>query len=151
MFKSQYFKAYELVSKTVYDKYGEGSIKFINPKIVEFLHRLRVNLGKPIIVNTWKSGGGLSQRCLRENTCAIVKKKTSANSLYLSAHCFGNAVDLHVNGMNIQDVYNHVKNNYDLYSDLITRMEDISATGGNGFIHVDCMITESKSLTIFKP
>lgn len=90
-----YFDIRELVSKPVYDRYGENAWRFFDPRLLETLLVLREDiLGVPLVCNNWKSGGKLSQRGLRENTCQIVKDKTLSGQMYLSAHTLGMAVDL---------------------------------------------------------
>lgn len=151
MYKPKYFKGFELVSRDVYEKYGEESIKYLDPKILLFLDTLRNNLGKPIRVNNWKSGGSLSQRGLRENTSSIVRDRTKNNLVYLSAHVLGKGVDFDVSGMNINSVWKHILDNSDKYLKFITRLEDITATGPKGYIHADCIPTDKDTLHIFKP
>ena len=142
--KSKYFKIEELVSKQVYEKYKEKCWEFINPRIINFLNQLREDLGKPIIINNWKSGGEFQQRGLRTNKDPLVLNKTG---LYCSQHCFGNAVDFNVKGMETKEVYDYIIKNYSNYKDYITRMENINSAPT--WIHVDCANTDKNELTIF--
>ena len=89
--KSKYFKIEELVCRHVYEKFGDKAWMFIDDRLIETLNLLREKiLGVPMIINTWKDGGGYSQRGLRCNRCQIVREKTSP---YLSAHILGKGVD----------------------------------------------------------
>ncbi len=145
--KSKYFDIKELVSRKVYNKYGEKSWGFINPKIIQFLDTLREELGKPITVNDWMFKGELQQRGLRANKDPMVMSK---NDYYISQHCLGNAVDFNVKGMSADAVYNHIIDNYSsIYYRYITRIEDKKSTPT--WTHVDCSNTQSNGLVVFKP
>lgn len=70
-----YFNIKELVCKHVYNKFGEMAWTFFDPRLLETICVIREKLGKPITVNTWHSGGGLTQRGLRCNVCQLVAEK----------------------------------------------------------------------------
>lgn len=106
---TDYFSIKELVSKTVYDKYGDDAWRFFDPRILEVLLYIRETLDKPITINNWKSGGRFSQRGLRENISPIVYKRTKLKKLYLSAHTLGMAFDLDVKGMSAESVRKWLK------------------------------------------
>lgn len=142
--KSKYFKIQELVSKQVYEKYGEKCWEFINPKIIMFLDTLRNDLNKPIVVNNWLWKGSFQQRGLRANKDPLVLDK---KGLYCSQHCFGNAVDFDVQGMGTKEVYDYIIKNYSNYKDYITRIENINSAPT--WIHVDCANTDKDELIIF--
>lgn len=91
----KYFDIRELVSKDVYNKFGQNAWKVFDTRLLETLLFIREQLAVPIIVNNWKAGGQYSQRGFRENTAELVKSKTIAGRLYLSAHNIGCAVDFH--------------------------------------------------------
>lgn len=92
---SRYFKPYELVSKAVYERFGDKSWRFFDTELLETLLILRKHiLCVPLICNNWQSGGTFAQRGLRENTAPLVWSKTNAGTMYLSGHCLGKAVDL---------------------------------------------------------
>tara|TARA_R110000744_G_scaffold148351_1_gene261372 strand:- start:5053 stop:5529 length:477 start_codon:yes stop_codon:yes gene_type:complete len=99
-----YFSIKELVSKTIYKKYGESAWKFICPRLLHTLLVIRKEAGRPIIINNWHSGGKLSQRGLRSNLGSIFLSKFKKGRLYLSAHVMGRAVDFDVKGMTSSDV-----------------------------------------------
>ena len=100
----EYFCIEEFVSKTVFDKYGDKSWQFINPRLLHTMLVIRKELGKSITINNWKWGGKFSQRGLRENTSSIVMSKNRLGKTYLSAHVLGSAVDFDVKGMDAMDV-----------------------------------------------
>ena len=84
-----YFNIKELVCKHVYNKFGEMAWTFFDPRLLETICVIREKLGKPITVNTWHSGGSLTQRGLRCNVCQLVAEKTRLEKVYVSAHLQG--------------------------------------------------------------
>lgn len=129
--KSKYFKIQELVSRNVYEKYGEKSWEFIDCRLIKVLDSLREHFNKPIIINDWYFGGNLQQRGLRANYDEMVRNK---KDYYISQHCLGKAADLNVKGMTAQDVYEEILKNKDKFY-LISRIENIKDTPT--WIHVD--------------
>lgn len=109
MYKCKYFKAKELVSPAVYEIHGENSFKYFSKNILIFLDTLREDLGVPILVN--RPSVGITQRGLRTTVDNIVKDKVKKNSLYLSAHVLGRAVDFEVPRMDMKKVYERIINN----------------------------------------
>ena len=136
---SKYFKIQELVSKSVYDKYGDKCWEFINPKIITFLDRLRKDLDKPITVNNWVWGGTLEQRGLRTNLDELVKDKTEKGTLYISQHILGKAVDFNVKDLSSEEVYKEILKNKNKFY-LISRIENIDSTPN--WVHIDCANTD---------
>lgn len=129
--KSKYFKIQELVSRNVYEKYGEKSWEFIDYRLIKVLDSLREHFNKPIIINDWYFGGNLQQRGLRANYDEMVRNK---KDYYISQHCLGKAADLNVKGMTAQDVYEEILKNKDKFY-LISRIENIKDTPT--WVHVD--------------
>ena len=133
--KSKYFKIQELVSKKVYDKYGEQAWMFIDTKLIKVLDLLREHFNKPITINNWMWGGTLEQRGLRTNLDELVKKKTEKGTLYISQHILGKAADFNVKGLSSEEVYKEIlKNRGKFY--LISRIENIDSTPT--WVHIDC-------------
>lgn len=81
-----------------------------------------------MVVNTWATGGQYSQRGLRCNMCQLVKSK---NSIYLSAHCLGKAIDFHVPGMDAETVRNLIRTNIGQFEYPIRIEKDVN------WVHVD--------------
>lgn len=94
-YKYKYFKAYELVPKTVYEELGEDAFEWIDPKLMTALEYIRERLGT-VTINTWKQGGALQYRGLRT--------KESKHYSTKSQHCVGKAADFDVKGMTAQEV-----------------------------------------------
>lgn len=102
------FKVWEFVCPHVYERFGEAAWEYIDIRLLETVLFIRKGIGLPMTINTWKSGGTLSQRGLRCNLCDLVKNKKNA---YLSAHVFGQAVDFNINGMDAESVRQWLEKN----------------------------------------
>jgi len=148
VYKSKYFKAYELVSKIVYGKFGENSYQFFNKDILIDLDLIRETYSSPIIINNWFWNGKYQESGLRSNCDSIVKNKSC---LYLSAHCLGCGFDL-------KDKINLNQNNKKLYNHIIDliknkklktfkRLENIKKTPN--WVHIDAFQTYNNDLIIF--
>lgn len=105
----KFFCIQELVCRHTYQKFGQNSWQFLDTELLYTLLVIRKSIGKPITVNNWHTGGKLTQRGLRCNICQLVKDKTKANSIYLSAHCNGAGVDFDILGMTAEQVRIEIK------------------------------------------
>ena len=130
--KSPYFSVKELVCKHVYERYGEKAAMFLDDKLIETLNVIREQiLCAPMTVNNWHAGGNFTQRGLRCNICELVKNKTDAGRLYLSAHMLGKAVDCSVEGMTAEEARRLIIDKQELLPYPI-RLED-----GVSWLHID--------------
>jgi hypothetical protein len=50
---SKYFKIYELVSRAVFNKYGESAWQFLDQKAIDTLDWIRENIHRKMYVNDW--------------------------------------------------------------------------------------------------
>lgn len=128
---SDFFNIEELVCKDVYQHFKEKAWDFFDPRLLENLLFIRIGLDKPVWVNSWKVGGGYSERGFRCNLCKLVKEKTQKGLIYVSAHMEGMAVDFTVSGMSAEDVRTWIK----AHSELMPypcRIED-----GVNWVHLD--------------
>ena len=124
------FNIEELVCRHCYDKFDDNGWQFISTELLSTLYILRyVIFKKPITVNNWHKNGTFSQRGLRCNKCDLVKNK---KDIYLSAHCFGKALDFNVQGLSATEVYNTIKCNIHKFKYPI-RLEKNT----NGWTHID--------------
>lgn len=126
----QNFNIKELVCQHCYDKFKESAWQFLSTELLSTLHTLRyVIFNKPITINTWYKGGSFTQRGLRCNMCQLVKEK---ESVYISAHILGNAVDFNVEGMTSDEVNQVIRDNADKFEYPI-RLE----SNTSGWSHID--------------
>lgn len=146
----EYFSIQELVSKAVWERYGENAWRFLDPRLIHTLLVLRRDILRvPLVCNNWKSGGTLQQRGLRENTSDIVKSKTAKGQMYLSAHTTGQAVDLSSGRMSANDMREAIV----ILADLLpypVRIED--GESAPTWLHIDvaCPPSQEKKITFFK-
>lgn len=90
----KYFDLREVVSKQVYQRYGQQAWQFFDPRLLAVVVWLRKQMGIPLVCNNWANGGKFDERGFRANCDPIVKKKTMAGTLYCSAHTRGQGIDL---------------------------------------------------------
>ncbi len=134
-----YFSIKELVDEQVFNKFGNGAWRFLDPLTLECLFIIRHNLKKSITVNTWAWSGNLSQRGLRHNMSEMVKSKKTP---YLSAHMFGKAFDFNVKGMTACEVREWIVKNADLFPCQI-RLERNLNGEPISWVHIDTIQNES--------
>lgn len=131
-----YFSIKELVCKDVADKWGDVAWNFFDPRLLETILFIRGNLGKPMTINNWASGGTFSQRGLRCNLCDLVKDK---KTLYCSSHMRGQGVDFDVKGMSAEAARQWIINNAFRFPYPIRLEKDVN------WVHLDvCNNTTTK-------
>ena len=140
-----YFHIKELVCPHIYDKFGEYSWQFFDPRLLETLLVIREKIDKPIIVNNYARGGSFDERGYRCNICSIPKEKTRLEKLYMSAHCQGMAVDFNVDSMTTEEVHKWLKDNQILLPYPI-RVEENTVD----WIHIDTRSDGFRQITWFK-
>jgi len=144
MYKCKHFRLEELVSKIVFEKYGERAWSFFDPNLLKTLDDIREHFKKPIDINNWKWGGNFHQRGLRANCDDIVKKKTLNNQLYISEHILGRAFDFDVRGYEAEEVRREILKNNDKFP-YIRRIED-----NVSWVHIDGKPTGKYDIYLFK-
>ena len=141
----QYFDIRELVCRHTYNKHKENAWDFFDPRLLETMLWIRENIGRPIYVNNWDSNGQLTQRGLRCNLCSLVRSKTNAQSLYLTAHSQGMGVDFDVKGMTAEQVRQWIKANENKLPHPIRLEKDVT------WVHLDVRTDGSKGkIVMFK-
>lgn len=139
---SKHFKIQELVPPTIYNIWGERSIYFIDRRLVILADFMRDFFGAPITINNWHTGGTL-------RFCGYRPPDTKTGG-FLSQHKFGRAIDLDVQGMASQKVYETIiKNEKQFMIAGLTTMEDINSTPT--WNHLDIRWTENNFIQIVKP
>ena len=134
----KYFSIEELVDHVTFNEHGARAWKFLDTNTLHAILIVREGLNKSMTINNWKWNGRFSQRGLRTNICQIVRNKTAALRLYLSAHLFGKAFDFDVEGMSAEDVRTWIRKNEDLFPFKI-RLEWKFAKSGKtiNWVHLD--------------
>lgn len=126
----------EFIPKEIYSKYGSGSIKFLDWRVVNLAQAFRSLIGKPCIINNWWHGGSYNESGFR-----LPWTSTGAS---LSQHKFGRAIDIKVVG-----IYN-----YDAIRDIVRRnfqhLKRYGLTsievGTRTWLHMDCRRVDQKHL-----
>ena len=141
---AKYFDIRELVSKDVYNKFGQNAWQVFDEKLLATLLALRTEiLGVPLVCNNWKAGGSFTQRGFRENIAPLVWTKTNAGTLYVSAHTIGKGVDLTSPKMDAETMRQTIekKKNKLPYPVRIER--------GVSWLHIDVMTLNTEKTTYF--
>lgn len=136
------FNIKELVPKSVYDKYGEFSWRFLDKQAVIGLQLFREWWGVPVMVNNWHNGGRFHNRGFRMPNTTV--------GAFLSQHKFGRAWDLNVRGIPSDDVYDSILADEDYFFEIgITRMEKKKYT--KGWTHIDFALTTFDHIQLIRP
>lgn len=107
MYKSKYFKLYELLPKELYKNEEEGW-SFIDERLLITIDKIRELLGVPLTCNNWYWGGKRNYSCVRT--------KNSAEYRYGSYHSLRDdrkvmAIDVISTKMTAQEMRDKIKEN----------------------------------------
>ena len=134
----KYFALTEVVDAQTAKRDGEKAWGYFDLRLLEVLLWIRESLGIRIVINTKT----LQQRGLRTNICQIVKSKTLAGILYISAHMLGKAFDFSSPDMSAKDIRKWIREHINECPYPIRLEDDKSATT---WVHIDvCNITDKK-------
>lgn len=102
------FEAWELVDPFIYEKYGEDSLKFIDPRLRKWIEWFREAIDRQVFVNNYKRVPKpcriYKERGYRSNLSEIVREKNDKEELYLSAHTRFQAIDFDVEDMSAEEI-----------------------------------------------
>jgi hypothetical protein len=119
------FKIEELISKTMFNRYGEKCWMFFDSRLLWTIDKIREKYGS-VIINNWLWGGTFEQRGFRESNAIGAQN---------SQHKFGRAVDFHLKSMNCKEMRDLIKakpNNEEFQ--YITAIEDFE---NMNWVHID--------------
>ena len=135
----KYFDLREVVSKQVFDRYGQQAWQFFDPRLLAVVVWLRKGMNIPLVCNNWANGGKWQQRGFRSNMDGVVYDKTQAGKLYCTAHGRGQGIDLSSGKASAQQIRQWVRDNADTCPFPIRLEDDISAPT---WVHIDvCNLT----------
>lgn len=101
--------------------YPGGDFQKVDPKLVIAAQWIRDQLGKPVTINNYATGGQYKESGLRD-----INTKTGAKK---SAHKEGKAIDIKVKGMTAKEVYDWcLLKQMELYALGIREIEDNACT-----------------------
>jgi len=140
--KLGHFDIRELVPAPIWNRYGDSSIWFLDPRMIEFMQFVRARYNVPVLVNTWHTGGSLENRGFR-------LPNTSIGAKY-SQHKFGRAADFNVTGMTPDQVRADImKNQKDFIAAGLTTIE--AGEFAPTWVHADCRLTRMDTILVVKP
>ena len=149
------FNVTELVPPEVYNKWGDNSIWFINPKLIDCLELLKkittdfYQEDVKIIINNWDNGGNFKYSGFRPPNIDV-----EIGGATFSQHKLGNAADVKCYIKNrqipVNQILDLVLSNKTKFMNLgLTTIEDIKFT--KTWLHMDCRWTGKDDLLIVKP
>lgn len=142
---AMYFDIEELVCPHIHERLGEKAWMMFDVRLLETIDWIRQRLNKPIYVNSWDSGGKLSQRGLRCMNCSIVTDAYKAGKLYISAHQTGQALDFDVEGLIAEEVRQWLIKNQSKLPHAI-RLESVVS-----WVHIDLWNPGPQKVITFNP
>lgn len=153
---SKNFLVEEFVPQKIYEKYGDASLWFVDPKIVNIAQLIRDYFGKSMTINNWHNGGSFNYRGFRPDSFyyqwnADISAYTSKRKGKLSQHRMGRAIDFNISGMTADEVREEILKNEEMWIEAgVTTMED--AAYSKTWIHLDCRYRNNKkNIFIVKP
>lgn len=138
-YKCEHFEIFEIVppelmslpENYLWELFDEGLLKVID--------RLREDLGQPITINNWKSGGQFCQRGYRTNSSKVGAIK--------SAHKSGHACDLDVKGFTADKVRQYILDHRERYSE-VTELEMTLNGKPISWVHISTRPTGLKKIKL---
>ena len=123
-------------------KFGQNALWFIDHRIVTIAQELRTDLGVPITINNYETGGQYKSSGLRVQSAKIGAK--------YSQHKYGRAIDCKFKGISIQEAFDFLMHNQGKYFNLgLTTIENIEDTPT--WLHLDCRLTGLTEYKIVNP
>jgi len=139
---NDYFDVREFVPPQIWNKYGEKSIWFIDPKIIQIATLYREFFNVPIVINNWYIGGKFMYRGYRPPRVNIGSE--------FSQHKMGRAFDCHSPLITPQEMYKIILDNPTKFQEVgLTTLENIIFT--NTWLHSDCRPTNQDTILIVNP
>lgn len=129
-----YFGIKELVSKNIYEKYGDQAWIFFDPKILITADQIRQYFNVPMIVNNWATGGSRQYSGYREIDCNIGKEN--------SQHRQGRALDI-ICSLSAKFMRKKILENSILFP-FLKCMENSVDGKGISWLHIDCRNIDTK-------
>ena len=136
------FNLDEFIHPDYMRKFGKNALWFIDHRIVTIAQELRHDLGVPITINNYETGGQYKSSGLRVQSAKIGAK--------YSQHKYGRAIDCKFKGISIQEAFDFLMHNQGKYFNLgLTTIENIEHTPT--WLHLDCRLTGLEEFKIVNP
>jgi len=137
------FNLSEFIDSKTYKKWGDASIWFIDPRIIQVAQFIRTRHNKAVTIN-----GTLNGHTYNYSGFDPPGGYRKASSL--SQHRFGRAVDLKFSGMTVQEAYKDIMDNQDIYLKIgLTTVENIKFT--KSWLHLDIRETRMDTIKVVNP
>jgi hypothetical protein len=149
------FRVEEFVPQKIFQKYGDKSVWFVDPKIIRIAQLLREYFDKSMTINNWHNGGSFNYRGFRDDSFyyqwdANLSAYKSKRKGKLSQHRMGRAIDFNISGVECDEVRNEFLKNEAQWIDAgLTVIED--ARYSPTWIHCDIRYTGMDKIFIVKP
>ena len=140
----KFFDLREVVSKQVYERYGQAAWTFFDLRLLAVVVWLRQNLNIPLVCNNWAKGGQLDERGFRANLDPTVASKTKAGKLYCTAHSRGQALDLSSGKMTAEEMRRWIRQHREDLPFPIRMEKDVN------WLHIDVANVTNEILVEFK-
>jgi hypothetical protein len=125
---SEHFILEEFINPDTFKREKDNGLSLIDKKLFDIAEFIRVDLGVPITINDWHTGGQYHESGLRD--------KNSTTGAKLSQHKLGKAIDVKAKGYGGAEWYDYVKKNAKKLYDLgVRRIEDKSIA--TTWLHID--------------
>lgn len=117
------FHLEEFVPKNVFKIFGQKALWQLDPRLIEIVQKIRIDLGRPIHINTWMDGGKYEFRGYRPITSDV--------GAQFSQHRRGCALDIDVEDMTNEEVFEFLMNHWHGYDAMgVTTLENPKFTPG---------------------
>lgn len=134
-YKSKHFTIKEFVPYSIFQKYGEQSLLFMDSRIVEAMDLIRDHFNKPVRINDWATGGNFQWRGFRNSVCR--------EYLPSSQHSFGRAIDFNVEFIPAETIRQTILDNSDKFFMISAMEKDVP------WVHIDCRNLDNASMLLF--
>lgn len=137
---SKNFDLREFVPPTIWERFKENSIWFIDQRVIDLAQFYRDYFDKPVTVNNWHyNPGGYSERGFRVPTTITGAK--------LSQHRFGRAFDCNIDGITPNEAREEILKNREMFmAHGLTTLE--SGEFAKTWIHSDIRATNLSRILI---
>lgn len=131
------FTIHEFVPKSVYERFGNKSIWFIDIRIVRICQFLRDYIDRPLKINDWHIGGSF------QNSGFRLSDETVGSPM--SQHKYGRAADIKIEGFSTDEIHEAILNNWGELSAIgLTTLEKAIKTPT--WCHLDTRYTGMSSI-----
>ena len=137
---SDHFYLQEFVPESIYKRFGNRALWFIDPRLVSIAEWIRDYVDTPILINNWHMGGSRQFSGFRPPECKV--------GAALSQHRYGRAMDIVIPKVPAPQVQEVIQSNFVFLKTLgLTTMEAHTRT----WTHLDVRQTGASHLLLVNP